>query len=90
MEETNSREVYDFPTAVPLKVIGKNSDDFEGHVVELFLIHLHPADLLDIDRRTSSADAYLSVTVTFTAHSREHLDGIYRELGASKRVLMVI
>jgi putative lipoic acid-binding regulatory protein len=88
--ETPPREVYDFPTAVPLKVIGKNSDDFEGHVIELFLIHIHPADLLDVDRRLSRADTYLSVTVTFMAHSREHLDTIYRELGASKRILMVI
>jgi uncharacterized protein len=88
--ETQPREVYDFPTAVPLKVIGKNVDDFEGHVVELFLIHLHPADLLDVNRRLSRADTYLSVTVTFTAHSREHLDAVYRELGSSKRVLMVI
>jgi hypothetical protein len=84
------REVYDFPTAIPLKVIGKNEDDFEGHVVGLFLIHLHPADLLDIDRRLSGKDTYLSVTVTFTAHSREHLDGIYSELRASQRVMMVI
>jgi putative lipoic acid-binding regulatory protein len=83
-------EVYDFPTAIPLKVIGKNVDDFEGHVVELFLIHLHPADLLDIDRKLSRGDTYLSITITFTAHSRDHLDGIYRELGASKRVMMVI
>ena len=88
--ELPQREVYDFPTAIPLKVIGKNLDDFEGHVMELFLIHIHPADLIDVDRRLSSGDTYLSVTVTFTAHSREHLDGIYRELGASSRVLMVI
>jgi putative lipoic acid-binding regulatory protein len=88
--ELPSREVYDFPTAIPLKVIGKNLDDFEGHVMELILIHIEPWDLLDVDRRTSSGDTYLSVTVTFTAHSREHLDGIYREFGASKRVMMVI
>ena len=88
--ELPTREVFDFPTAIPLKVIGKNLDDFEGHVVELFLIHLHPADLLDVDRRLSRGDTYLSVTVTFTAHSREHLDRIYAELGASNRVLMVI
>lgn len=83
-------EVYDFPTAIPLKVIGKNLDDFEGHVVNLFLVHLHPADLLDVDRRLSNGDRYLSVTVTFTAHSRDHLDGIYAELRSSQRVLMVI
>jgi uncharacterized protein len=85
-----AREVYDFPTDIPLKVIGKNLDDFEGHVIDLFLIHIHPADLIDVDRRLSRGDSYLSVTVTFTAHSRTHLDGIYQELGASKRVLMVI
>jgi putative lipoic acid-binding regulatory protein len=30
------------------------------------------------------------VTVAFLAQSREHLDAIYRELGQSKRVMMVI
>jgi putative lipoic acid-binding regulatory protein len=83
-------EVFDFPTQIPLKVIGKNQDDFESHVIGLFLIHLHPSDLLGVDRRPSRGEAYLSVTVTFTAHSREHLNGIYKELGASERVLMII
>jgi uncharacterized protein len=88
--ETLPREVFDFPTAIPLKVIGRNQDDFEGFVVEQFLTHLIEEELHEVSSRLSRGDAYLSVTVTFTARSREHLDTIYQTLSEHKRILMVI
>jgi putative lipoic acid-binding regulatory protein len=84
------REVFDFPTAIPLKVIGRNEDDFEAFVMQLFVRHLSPDEIHDVAQRASRESNYLSVTVTFTAQSREHLDAIYAELNNHQRVIMVI
>ncbi len=84
------REVFDFPTAIPLKVIGHNENNFEGFVLELFQKQLAEEEILAVAQRPSREGNYLSVTVTFTAQSREHLDAIYAELNGQPRILMVI
>lgn len=88
--EQLEREVYEFPTLIPLKVIGRNQDEFEQFVVSLFRKHMQEPEIASVSSRLSRGDAYLSVTVTFLAFSREHLDAIYHELSLSQRVLMVI
>ena len=83
-------EVYDFPTAIPLKVIGRNADDFEEFVLELFHKHIAHDDIHAVTQRPSRGEHYISLTVTFTAHSRELLDALYAELTGQRRILMVI
>lgn len=83
-------DVFDFPSAFPLKVIGKNENDFRDFVVAVMEKHTLPEEIQKVTERPSNNDAYLSVTVTFVAQSREQLDGIYRELSIHPRVLMVI
>ena len=90
MTEQMDREVYDFPTLIPLKVIGKNDDEFEQFVLGLFHSQVTQDEIETVSSRTSRGDAYLSVTVTFLARSREHLDAIYQELSRNRRILMVI
>jgi putative lipoic acid-binding regulatory protein len=84
------REVYDFPTAIPLKVIGRNEDDFEAFVLQVFSKHVPPEGIHTVTQLESRQNAYLSLTVTFTAQSREHLDAIYAELNGHERILVVI
>ncbi|WP_322509228.1 DUF493 domain-containing protein [Anaerolinea sp.] len=84
------REVFDFPTVIPLKVIGRNEQDFEAFVVSLFQKHLDEEDIQKVESRLSREDRYLSVTVSFTASSRVQLNAIYAELQSQQRVLMVI
>lgn len=83
-------EVYDFPTSIPLKIIGRNTDDFEEFVLEVFHKHVDPDDIHAVTQRPSRDDHYISLTVTFTAHSRELLDALYAELTSQRRILMVI
>ncbi len=83
-------EVYDFPTAIPLKVIGRNADDFEEFVLELFYKYVDAADIHGVTQRPSRDEHYISLTVTFTAYSREGLDALYGELNSHRRILMVI
>jgi putative lipoic acid-binding regulatory protein len=83
-------EVYDFPTSIPLKVIGRNTDDFEEFVLGLFAKHVEREDIHAVTQRPSRGEHYISLTVTFTAHSREGLDALYSELTSQRRILMVI
>lgn len=84
------REVFDFPTAIPLKVIGRNDDGFEFFVLSLFYRHVNEDGIHNVSQRLSRGDNYLSLTVTFTAESREQLNAVYAELHNQARVLMVI
>ena len=88
--EQLQREVYEFPTLIPLKVIGRNENEFEQFVVSLFRKHVDEPEVEAVSSRPSRGDNYLSVTVTFMARSRDHLDSIYKELSLSDRILMVI
>lgn len=80
----------EFPCRFPLKTIGKNSAGFEEAIVEI--VRRHAPDLQDreISRRLSQDGKYVSITTTFTAASREQLDGLYYELSSHAQVLMVL
>jgi uncharacterized protein len=73
----------------PLKVIGRNEEDFEGFVVSVVQAHA-PLSARTVATRLSHGDKYLAVTVTFVAESREQLDAIYQEFTDSGRVLTAL
>lgn len=73
----------------PLKVMGRNADDFEGFVVSIVQTHA-PLSARTVTTRLSQGGNYLSVTVTFVAESRAQLDAIYQELSSHERVLMAL
>jgi len=83
-------DVFQFPCDFPLKAMGHNTDEFEILIVTI--VRRHAPDLADhaVSSRLSSNGKYRSVTATFTAHSREQLDAIYRELSAHEQVLMLL
>ena len=80
---------FEFPLIFPLKVIGRNADDFEGFVVSVVKTHT-PLSERTVTTRPSQGGKYLAVTVTFMAESREQLDAIYLELSGHDRVLMAL
>ena len=79
-----------FPSSFPVKVMGRNTPDFELLVFDL--VRQHAPELTDdaLHRRPSRDGNYLSVTVTVLAQSREQLDAIYQTLSAHDQVLMVL
>jgi uncharacterized protein len=79
-----------FPCSFPLKVFGHDEDDFENLVVALVRRHVGADEALVVTRRRSHGGNYLAVTVTFTAESRQQLDGLYLELSQNKRILMTL
>lgn len=78
-----------FPCVFPLKVMGYNTEDFSPAVLSILQRHLGP-ETLSCSRRLSSADKYISLTVTFKAESKSQLDAIYRELNSHPLVVMTL
>ena len=59
--------LIEYPCLFPVKVMGLKTDDF-------FL------QMAALAQRDSSGGKYISLTITITATSREHLDNFYRAL----------
>ena len=87
---TESDDVFDFPCQFPIKAMGRDAEGFPAHVMELVAASAGPVGHDMVDIRPSRDGRYISVTVTFTATSREQLDEIYQRLTASQRILVVL
>jgi putative lipoic acid-binding regulatory protein len=82
--------LFDFPCAFPIKAMGKSGAELEAAVMEI--IHRHVSDLGEaaVKMNTSKGGKFTSITITITARSRAHLDGIYLELSACEHVLYAL
>lgn len=81
--------LLEFPTAFPIKAMGRQSDGFRHTVVEMVALHaeFHPDN--DVREQSSSNGNFISVTVTFTAESKAQVDAVYQALHDHELVLMV-
>ncbi|NTV36151.1 MAG: DUF493 domain-containing protein [Anaerolineaceae bacterium] len=79
-----------FPCVYPLKVFGKDEDDFEHYVLTLLREFLSEEIEISMSSKLSSKGSYLAVTATFVASSREQIDAIYTSFSSNKRILMLI
>jgi hypothetical protein len=79
-----------FPTAFPIKVMGRTQDGFAQEIVTVVRKHAPDFDPATVEMRASSRGKYLSLTCTVNAVSREQLDDLYRDLTAHPMVAMVL
>ena len=82
-------DLFNFPCEFPIKVMGKTGKQLELLVIEIIRKYDHNLTEGAMTTRTSSGGKYVSVTVTFMAHSREQLDSLYGELTRHDQVMMV-
>lgn len=87
--KTGKKSFLKFPCSFPLKVMGLNTKAFSSAVLAILGTHI-PVEKLSCERKVSSGDKYLSLTLTFTAESKEQLDAIYRDLNNHHLVLMTL
>lgn len=92
MSDSNaaSDSLLEFPCDFPIKVMGRQADDFQRFVVDLIARHAPQVQHSDVNVRASRNKRYLSVTVMLRAESKAQLDAIYRDLSKHKRVLMAL
>ena len=84
------QSLIEFPTAFPIKVMGKTQSGFAQTVVSIVQKHAPDFDPATLEMRSSREGNYLSVTATVQASSREMLDALYQELCDSPLVTMVL
>lgn len=85
-----TKPLLEFPTAFPIKVMGRREDGYAQAVLEVVLRHAPDFDPGTMEMRPSKAGTYLSLTVTITARSRDQLDALYKELSGHPMVMMVL
>ena len=91
MTEQNSEEtLFEFPCEFPIKAMGKTGSELEVAVLDI--INRHVPDLCEgaIKMNESKGGKYTSITITITAQSKAHLDGIYMELTSCEHVLYAL
>ncbi|MEW6689453.1 MAG: DUF493 domain-containing protein [Pseudomonadota bacterium] len=79
-----------FPTAFPIKIMGRREGGFAKAVVEIVRRHAPDFEPSSIETRPSREGKYLGLTVTVNATSREQLDALYQELCDHPAVVMVL
>lgn len=77
-----------FPAEIAVKIFGKNEPAFRDAV--LTIVRTHYGEEHRVVEQTSKQGAYLSLSVTVVAATREQIDALYRELTAHDDVLMVL
>ncbi len=82
--------VIAFPTAFPVKIMGRRESGFTSAVIEI--VRRHAPDFVPgaIETRPSREGKYISLTATVNATSQEQLDALYRELCDHPAVVMVL
>ncbi|QEQ95669.1 YbeD family protein [Neptunomonas concharum] len=74
----------------PIKVVGKNADDFRDFVIEIVRVHAPDLDVSRITLQDSSKGTYQSVRMFITATGEDQLKSLHEELIASDRVHLVL
>jgi putative lipoic acid-binding regulatory protein len=87
---SESTSLLTFPCEFTIKIFGKATLEFESAVVSI--LRNHVADLSEpaIKTNLSKNNKFLSMSVTFIAESKDHLDAIYVDLTTSEHIIMVL
>lgn len=83
-------QLLKFPCDFPIKIMGREAEDFEAQVLAIFERHLGDLGAVEVNARPSSSGNFVSVTVQFRAESQEQLDALYRDLSAHEQVLFCL
>ena len=86
----NRNALFQFPCPYPLKVMGRNTNEFYSVVSAIVEKHVAGGGEITYSARTSSGEKYMAITATFSAQSQEQLHGLYKELNESDLVLMTL
>ena len=86
----DGEELLRFPTAYPIKVVGRRSETLRANIDAIVRAHVPDLDESQITERQSNQQHFLSITYTINAQSREQIVALANALQASKDVIMLI
>jgi len=84
------KDLIQFPTSYPLKVIGHNHAGFMADIQAIISRHVPGLEPEAFRLRPSQGAKYLALTVNFTAESQQQLEALYAELHAHELVIMTL
>jgi uncharacterized protein len=85
-----SEQGLEFPCRFPIKAMVRTSAQARTAVLTAISRHTEFCHRDDVRVRPSRNGRFESITVTVTAHSREHLEGIYAEVRGLDVVVMTL
>lgn len=85
----DSNLLMEFPCEFIIKVVGWADVKLEKAIEPVLEKHIGNKDI-KITARHSKGKKYISLTVSFTAESKEQLDNLYSELSSRPDVLIVL
>lgn len=80
--------LLEYPSRFPLKVLGRQSAEFEASVLALVRARCPQAEHIEISKRSSKGGKYQALTLTFTVYTQQQLLDIYRDLHQCEQVVM--
>ena len=86
----NDETLLEFPCAFPIKMMGRDTQDFRDIARALVEHHTGPLDVQNIKFATSRNGNFVSITITVQAQSQQQLDDIYRDVSSHEAVLMAL
>ena len=86
--EESALALLEYPGRFPLKVFGKDDDEFESVVIDLVRARIPEAEHIEVSRRRSKGGKYMALTLTFTVYTQQQLEEIYQDLYNCDKVVM--
>ena len=83
-------ELLTFPTAYPIKVVGRRSDTLRASIDAIVRQHVPDLTADQVSERASKEQHFLAITYTINAQSKEQIVALANALQASKDVIMLI
>jgi putative lipoic acid-binding regulatory protein len=88
--DPSGKELLQFPTDYPIKVVGRPSAEFRARIHAVVLKHVPNVETDRITERLSENGNFLSISYMIVAESREQVVALAKDLAAAEGVLMVI
>jgi putative lipoic acid-binding regulatory protein len=85
-----TESLIEYPCDFPIKIMGAMHDSFAQTIAEVVSSFDPGFDPATMEMRPSSKGAYLALTATVHATSREQLDNLYRALSGHPMVKYVL
>jgi putative lipoic acid-binding regulatory protein len=89
-EAPPQEELLKFPTAYPIKVVGRRSENMRANIDAIVRAHVPDLTPDQITERESTQQHFLAITYTINAQSKEQVVALAHALQASKDVIMLI
>ncbi len=90
MDQTRQKTYMTFPCDFPLKIIGKNHDQFQREIIAIVQKHFSTLHDEQILVKPSQHGNYLALSIVITVHDQASLDALYQELTQHPDIKMVL